>query len=170
MATIFMKYGAVVKGSATAESGDPAANYGKDGWIDLTSLSYNVERAVAQGAASSTNREASAPQISEFSIAKDLDKSSPLLFKESVLGKPVEVILHLCSPQTDGKMLWWAQFKLQNAIIQNYTVKGDAEGTPSEDIQVRFTKVNFVFKIMDEKGQAKQQIPFGYDLAKNMME
>jgi len=168
MATLFMKYPGV-KGSATAESGDAAFNYQGDKWCDLTSLSYNVERAITQNAAQSTNREASAPTISEFSVSKDMDLSTAALFQQSVVGKPVQVELHLCAPQNDGKMLWWARFSLINCIIQNYTVKGDAEGTPSEDLQLRFTKVDFCFKVISEKGTETTQYKFGYDLAKNVM-
>lgn len=168
MATLFMKYPGI-KGSATAESGDASANYATDKWMDLTSLSFSVERAVTQGAALSTNREASAPTISEFSVSKDMDLATAALFQASVVGKPVQVDIDLCAPQNDGKMLWWGRFNLMNCIIQNYTVKGDAEGTPSEDLQLRFTLVKFIFKVMDEKGAQNKQIAFQYDLAKNLL-
>jgi type VI secretion system secreted protein Hcp len=168
MATIFLKWPGF-SGSATAEGTDD--KYG-GGWIDASSLSFNVERTIKQGSSNATNREAAHPVISQFTVGKTVDKASPKLFEQSVIGKPQEVKIHLCSPAPDGKMRKYAAYTLVNCIISQYKITGEADGAPKEELQLAWTKINFEFLMFmaDNKSpKPGSPIKFGYDLAKNVI-
>ena len=168
MATIFLKWPGF-KGSATAEgSGE---TYDK-GWIDASSLSYNVERTIKQGTSGATNREAAHPVISQFTVAKNVDMASPKLFIESVTGKPQEVKIHLCSPDKDGKMRLYSGYTLQNCLISQYKITGEADGQPKEELTLAWSKVEFRFVMFESDNmtaKAGSPVTFSYDLAKNII-
>lgn len=164
MATIFLKW-PKIKGSATAAGESEQYD---SGWIDASSASFSVERTVKQGVATSTNREAAHPVISKISVAKALDKASVYLFQESVVGKPQEVLIHLCSPNAQGKMRPYAIYKLTNCIISQFKMSGEAEGTPKEELQLAWTKIEFEFKQASEDNKSLTSTKIGYDLAKNI--
>jgi type VI secretion system secreted protein Hcp len=167
MATLMAKWPGEIKGSATAEG---AKVQYKDGWIDCSSLAFNVERSIKQGAAAATNREAAHPVISQVTLGKTSDLASTLLFQESVVGKPKLVEIHACSSASDGKMRPWMIIKLTNCIIAQFKQSGEADGMPKEELSLAWTKIEFEFKIYDESNTKElKNIPFGYDLALNKM-
>src|SRR5437016_14411970 len=75
---IYMKF-ASINGAVTTE--------GFSKWIELDSFHWGVGRSLGTGARGSLSREHSEPTISEVTVTKATDKSSPKIFLEALAGK-----------------------------------------------------------------------------------
>ena len=62
---------------------------GRSGWMDLGSFQFGAGVGISFGTGSS-NREASAPSLSEVTLTKDMDRLSPSLFSALTQGKPFD--------------------------------------------------------------------------------
>lgn len=165
MATVYMEIIPPVLeggGSVTAE--------GYPGWMELSSLSSTVERAIKQSAETATNREAAHPQIQAISCSRMADVATPGMFQWSVLGKPRKVKIHLCMPGEKGKPIPYTKYELDNCILSKFVLKDDAEGAPSEDFELSFSKIAFEFQVYDELGGATEGPKrCAYDLVLNKL-
>lgn len=89
---IYMKFQGI-DGDVTAE--------GHKKWIDLGSLQWGVGRGSVRRPAQAAERESSAPSISEVTVTKMMDKTTPLLFTEALIGDGKKVEIHLVKTSKD---------------------------------------------------------------------
>jgi type VI secretion system secreted protein Hcp len=151
-------------------NGDVSAKNYKH-WINLESFNFSVKRTLSTRPGRVVDREGTRPSISEITIAKHTDKSSPLLFGEACTGqaKP-NVKIVFCT--TNDSLSPYLEYTLSNVIVSSYTVNTRTESDdkdnkthhPHEIITLNFDKVEMKFTPFDEKHQAQSPIPSGYDL------
>jgi len=111
---IYMSYGSV-KGSVTTE--------GFDKWIELNSFQWGVGRAIGTAARGSTTREHSEPSLSEITVTKVMDTSSPKLFLDAVGGKLDNKVQIKFTTTAKGKVETFLTFELENTGISGYSMK-----------------------------------------------
>ncbi len=131
-------------------------------WLDVSSLQWGMGRAITTKAGAVTNREASEPSVSEITITKLMDSSSPKFFVESctgAAGKKVEI--HLVTTGSPGNT--YAQYTLTNALVSSYSMSSGGD-RPSESVSISFTKVEYKFTPYDDKNKAGTPIAVSYDL------
>ncbi len=145
-----------IKGKVTAK--------GHEDWIDISSLQWGVGRAISSSIGSSADREASKPSISEVSVTKMMDISSPLIFTEACIGKGKVVKINLCTTGSD-QIQTYMEYTLEDCMISGYSVSSGGD-RPSESISLSFTKMEMKFIPYDDSGKASSPIPAGYDLMK----
>ncbi len=135
-------------------------------WIELQSMQFGVSRSISPPSGGSSNREASAPSISEISITKKMDKSSPSLFLNAVGGSGTieTVTLELVDSATSQVMY---RLTLNDVLVSSQSNSGSADTgseRPTETISLNFTKIKMEYFVVDSKGSTA--IPaVGYDLA-----
>jgi type VI secretion system secreted protein Hcp len=149
-----MKYGAV-KGDVSAEG-----HLGSDGWVELTSFKYSVGRSICMPTGNSTNRESSAPRISEIIVTKPSDVSTPGFLEASLHGEGVDVQIDFCKTDKD-KLEVWQYYKLSNAMISGFSVQGT-----NETLVLSFTKIEHGYNQMDATNAAGDTPKFAWDIAK----
>jgi type VI secretion system secreted protein Hcp len=133
---IYMKY-PEIKGPSTVDS------Y-KD-LILLDSLSFDVERNIADAHRKDKNREASEPSIGQVHVTKTMCIASAKLFIESVasdLKNDVEITF---TTTTAKKTTEFLSYKLANTGISRYGVSAGPDGIPVEHITLNFTKLEMKF-------------------------
>ncbi len=150
---IYMKY-ASIKGNVSAE--------GHADWIECDSLQFGVGRAISMMVGKQTNREASNPSVSEVTLSKTMDDSSPYLFQESLKGKGEQVILHVTKTGTD-KIEEIVEFKLEAVLVSSYSLSSGGD-RPHESLSLSFTKIEMKYIVWDENHAKTSQIPVSYDL------
>jgi type VI secretion system secreted protein Hcp len=131
-------------------------------WLDVSSLQWGMGRAISTKSGATTNREASEPSVSEVTISKLMDSSSPKLFVESctgAAGKKVEI--HLVTTGSPGNT--YAAYTLTNALVSSYSMSTGGD-RPSESVSISFTKVEYKFTPYDDKNKAGTPIAVSYDL------
>ncbi|HUH49770.1 MAG TPA: type VI secretion system tube protein Hcp [Mycoplana sp.] len=151
---IYLKYDGI-DGEATQE------NHKK--WVDVDSLSFGLARAISTPAGSTANREASEPSVSEITIVKQMDGSSPKLFTESAtgnVGKKAQI--HLVSTGSPGNT--YVEYTLTNALISGYNISTGGD-RPTESVSISFTKIEYKFIPYDDKNKAGTPVTVSYDLS-----
>jgi type VI secretion system secreted protein Hcp len=132
-------------------------------WIDIGSFQFGIGRAISHGIGSTANREASEPSISEITVTKTMDSSSPKLFTESVTGAAGKTIkIDLVSTGSPGNT--YATYTLTNSLISGYSVSTGGD-RPSESISISFTKIEFKLTPFTSDGKAGSPVAVNYDLS-----
>jgi len=144
-----------IKGKVTAK--------GHEEWIDASSLQWGVGRAISSAVGTSADREASKPSISEVSITKLMDESSPMIFTEACVGKGKKVLIDLCTVGSD-QIDTYMSYELEECMISGYSVSTGGD-RPSESISLSFTKMTMKFTPYDKNGKPASPLPAGYDMA-----
>ena len=151
---IYVKYGSL-KGDATHEDH-------KD-WLDVGSLQWGVGRAIMTPSGSTKNREASEPSVSEVTITKMMDASSPSFFTEAVTGhKGVEVKIDLVSTGSPGRT--YATYTLTDSLVSGYSMSSGGD-RPSESISINFSKIEYKYIPSKTENSEGNQTVVSYDLA-----
>jgi type VI secretion system secreted protein Hcp len=131
-----MKYDGI-DGSVTAA--------GHEKWIELQSCQMGVNRHVTNPTGRGENREAATPAVSEIVVTKDLDGSSPNLFRASLWGEGKTVKIDFCTTDKD-KFEPYLQLELENTLVSSYSVSGhggDSNARPMESLALNFTKITY---------------------------
>lgn len=154
---IYLKLGDI-KGEVTAE--------GFVDQIECHSMQFGVGRAIHTPVGAVTNREASAPSISEVTLSKALDKSSIALFTEAVVGKKEKALTaEITITKTGGTALEKiAVYKLTNTMISGYSISTGGD-RPSESLSLNFTKIEIEVTSEGASGDDGSPVRASYDLA-----
>jgi type VI secretion system secreted protein Hcp len=150
---LYMKYGSI-KGSVTTE--------GFKDWIELESFHWGVGRAVGTAARGATSREHSEPSISEITVTKRSDVSSPKLFLDAVAGKLDSKVEIKFTTTTKGKVETFLAYKLENTGVSGYSMSSGGD-MPVESLSLNFTKISETFTGHDP-GIGGSPETVGYDL------
>lgn len=151
---IYVKYDGI-DGEATHESHKK--------WLDVASIQWGVGRGISTPAGSTANREASEPSVSEVTLTKLMDASSPKFFTEACVGAVgKKVVIHLVTTGSPGNT--YAEYALTNALVSAYSMSSGGD-RPSESISISFTKMEFKFIPYDDKNKAGTPIAVSYDIS-----
>jgi len=152
---IFLKYGSI--------SGEVTATGYKE-WIEVNSLQWGVGRGISSGVGGGSKREATAPSVSEVTMTKSLDVSSPLLLKEAIGGKAVDVKIELTQTDGAGKHVAYQKYILTNTLISGYSLSSGGD-RPSESFSLNFTKFDSEYLNVDDKFASKSTGHVIYDIS-----
>ena len=155
---LFMQFGAL-KGEVTQETH-------KD-WIEINSLQWGVGRGIGSGVGGGSLRESSAPSVSEITVTKVMDVSSPLLLKEALGGKAVQVKIEITQTDDSGKHVSFQKYVLTNTLISGYSISSGGD-RPSESLSLNFTKFDSEYINIDDqfKGVTTGHVVYDIQLAK----
>lgn len=152
---IYVKYDGI-EGDVTHES--------HKNWIDVSSLQFGVGRAISTPSGRAANRESSEPSISEITMTRELDKSSPKLFIEAVTGKVGrKVQIDFVSTGSPGNI--YLTYTLTDTMVSGYSVSANGNDRPTESISLNFAKIEMKYTPHDANHKAQAPIAAFYDLA-----
>jgi type VI secretion system secreted protein Hcp len=156
---IFLKYG-TIDGETTQKTHEK--------WIEVNSFQFGVGRGISSGVGGGSKREASAPSVSEITLTKTFDISSPLLLKEAVGGKAVTAKIEMTQTDNSGKHVSFQKYILTETLISGYSVSSGGD-RPSESISLNFTKFDSEYLNIDSKFASKTTGHVIYDIAKSVL-
>ncbi len=143
-----------IKGNVTTD--------GYTDWVEVSSLQWGTGRAIMTETGKICDREGSTPTFSEISLTKDMDKSSPYIFTESVAGISKPVDIHILRTEAGGTTAY-VQYELENCLISSYSVSSGGD-KPTESFSLNFTKIIMKYIPGKEDHTADAPIPAGYDI------
>jgi type VI secretion system secreted protein Hcp len=159
----YLKYGTILGESMAT------GHLGSAGWIEIGSVQWGAGRAISTPVGASSKREASAPSISEVTVTKMMDSTSPLLAQEALIGKAVTANIELVETGSD-QLNTFLTINLTNCMISGYSMSSGGD-RPSESLSLNFTKIEFIYQGYDDqhKVDTNKKKSFIYDLtaAKN---
>lgn len=142
-----------IDGEAVAEA--------HEGWINIESVQFSAQREI-----SPDTREASRPQISDLVVTKRVDKSSPKLFTEAVMGAPGKTaIVHFTKPVASGNEEVYMKFILSDILVSSLSTSGGE--LLSESVSVSFPKVEIHYIPFDQAGTPQKPVIATYDVTKD---
>jgi len=156
---IFLKYGDI-KGETTQVTHKE--------WIEINSFQFGVGRGISSGVGGGSKREATAPSVSEITMTKTMDISSPLLLKDAVGGKAVTAKIELTQTDNSGKHVSFQKYILTNALISGYSLSSGGD-RPSESLSINFTKIDSEYLDIDDKFASKTTGHVIYDIAESKL-
>ena len=150
---IYMKYTSV-DGDVTAE--------GHEKWIEVNSLQFGVGRGITAPVGGSSDREASAPTVSEIVVTKPTDIATVKLLNEALEGEGQDVTIDFC--KTDkGKLNVYLSYTLNNTLISGYSTSSGGD-RPMESVSLNFTKIQCRDVSLGAKNEDGAPATVGYDL------
>ena len=150
---IYMKY-ASIKGPVTTD--------GFKDWIELHSFQWGAGRAIGSALGTDVSRESSNPSLSEVTVTKATDVSSPKLFLDSVAGKLDSKVTIKFTTTTKGKVETFLTYELENTGLSHYSMSSGGEA-PMESLSLNYTKITETFTGHDP-GISGSPETVGYDL------
>ena len=150
---IYMKYGSI-KGAVTTD--------GFKDWIELSSFQWGVGRSIGTAARGSISREHSEPSLSEVSVTKLSDLSTPKLFLDAVAGKLDNKVTIKFTTTAKGDVETFLTYEMENTGLSHYSLSSGGD-MPMESMSLNFTKITEQFSGMDPGVSGTPEI-VGYDL------
>ncbi len=152
---VYMKY-AAINGDVTTES------YTQ--WIELHSVQWGVGRGIAMQSGSGEGRESSLPSLSEVTITKDYDISSPDLLKEALSGAAKDVDIAFVRTNSAGSGSdKYLEIKMKDVIMSGLSMSSGGD-KPTESISLNYSSVSFVSVPMKDDGSSGTQSVVNFDL------
>jgi type VI secretion system secreted protein Hcp len=143
--------------------GIPGPSTSKSGAIDILSFSFGASNTSVIGAGSSGGEaRAGRANLSDVSVMKVLDKTSPLLFDHCTSGdylKKVDILYD--KPMGAGQEDYF-KIHMEDALITSIQLSGSHEN-PVESISFAFSKVKVSYN-PEENGALKGYIDKGFDV------
>ena len=151
---IYMQYG-TIKGDVTA--------HGHKDWIEVNSFQWGVGRGITSPTGGSSDRESSAPSVSEIVVTKSEDKATVDLLNDALQGEGVDVTIDFC--KTDkGKLETYLEYVLNDTLISGFSTSSGGD-RPSESLSLNFTKIMCKDTSMGAKNETGDPSSVTYDLA-----
>lgn len=141
--------------------GDVTAS-GHEGWMECQSLQWGVGREIRTPTGGSQERESSAPSVSDVTVTKLMDKSTPALFTEACVGKSKRVRIDLV--QSGDQLETYLSYTLTNSLVSGYSISS-AGDRPTESISFNFTKIEMKYTPYDIQHNPGSPIHAGYDIS-----
>jgi type VI secretion system secreted protein Hcp len=150
---IYMKYGSI-NGAVTTK--------GYEKWIELISFRWGTGRGIGTAARGAQTRESSEPTISEVTVQKAMDASSPNMFVEAVAGQLNATVKISFTTTTKNTITEYLQYELTNTGLSGYSVSSSGD-LPTEVLTLNFTKVQITYKGTDPSISSTPNT-VGYDM------
>jgi type VI secretion system secreted protein Hcp len=124
-------------------------------WINLLSFSHSITR---DDTSSGSTRTRASATLGDVVVVKELDKSSPKIAESALVGKTFPKIeFHLTS--SAGTYL---QYELKNVMVTSYSISGDADDRPTEEISLNFEEIKVTYTEMDSQGNKKGNVEYSW--------
>jgi len=108
-------------------------------WIACTSVSWNIERTFSESAKAGTmDVNVGVADIPPISVNKSLDVASTYLMAAGIAGGSMgkEAKLHFLFATPEGQQKLFLEFKLNNPIIASWSISGDEDERPTEEVSI----------------------------------
>jgi type VI secretion system secreted protein Hcp len=150
---IYVQY-AAIKGDVTEST--------HAGWIEVNSFQWGVGRGISSPTGGSSDREASAPSVSEIVVTKPMDLATTNVLDEALEGEGKDVTIDFC--KTDkGQLVVYLSYVMNNTMISGYSLSSGGD-RPQESLSFNFTKIACTAKTVDPTNAEGSPATVTYDI------
>jgi type VI secretion system secreted protein Hcp len=138
------------------------------GWIECTSVNWSIHQPKSATASTGGGHTAERAELSEISISKLVDLSSPILAQTCACGKTIpKAKLEFQRADGGGKPIKYLEVELENVLIGHIAPSFGEGALPMESIGLKFSKVKWKYTQQKIAGGASGNTSGGWDLATN---
>lgn len=143
--------------------GVPGASTSKKDYIDVMSFSFgaSMQHVIGHASAGGESRVGRA-NLSDLTIMKALDKTSPLLFENCVTGKIIKKVDLVYDKPVGDKQDDYYKISMENVLITSVQNSGSSEN-PTESISFAFDKIKVSYN-PEDKGKLQGWVEKGFDV------
>lgn len=105
--------------------------------------------------------------LTEFTISKTYDSSSPTIFKYCCTGKHIASVLITLRGANEKKETYLT-YTLTDVVVGSVSWGHGGDVRPSETVSLRYAKVAVVYTPYDNAGTKKPDVKAGWDTMKNV--
>lgn len=122
-----------------------------DGYFTAESFGFGVERELADSAKGGTaDVNIGIGELQECTISKSMDSASAYLARKAISGSSCKTAeIKFVEAITDDKNVRhnvvYLNFKLDNVFVKSWSMSGDADDRPSEEVALWYNKIGFVY-------------------------
>lgn len=154
-AAAYMKLGDI-KGESTAK--------GHEGWIVLDSMQFgidNTQKKFPKGEKGGTEDiNIGIGELQECTISKSMDAASAHLAQFAINGNSpglAEIEFTTIDPRT-GEEVTYLKYKLDRVFVKSWSVSGDADDRPTEEVAFYYNKIAFAYQEQGEEGPKETHV------------
>lgn len=135
--------------------------------IEVLSYNHGIVQPSAGSRSSAGGATTGRSEHHDFTITKEIDKASPLLYVKCSDGSHIEnVVLTLCRAGGTTPVPFM-EFKLSECVVSNVAPSGSKEGLPIETVSFNYGKIEWTYTAQKRKdGQGGGKTTGAYDLTK----
>lgn len=138
------------------------------GWIECTSISWNIHQPKSATASTSGGHTAERAELSEISISKLVDLASPALAQLCACGKTIpKAKIEMQRADGDGQPIKYFEVELENVLVAHLAPHFAGGGFPAESLGLKFSKVRWKYTQQKIGGGTNGNTAGGWDLASN---
>jgi type VI secretion system secreted protein Hcp len=156
-AAVFMKFDGI-----DGESHDAAQR----GAIDVLSWSWGASNPGSHAGGGGGG--AGKVIMTDVTVTKELDKSSPRLMLACARGELIREAVLICRDSGD-EAVEYLKITFSDILVSSYSVSGSGDGDarPTESISFNFTRIEIEYVPVDAKGTPQEPVRASWDLVTN---
>lgn len=124
---------------------------GFDAYFTAESFSFGVERELADSAKGGTEDvNIGLGELQECSISKSMDTASAQLARRAISGSScktadIKFLEAIIDTDEKSKNVCYLAFQLDNVFIKSWSMSGDADDRPTEEVALWYNKIAFKY-------------------------
>lgn len=145
-----------------------AADTNHRGWIDVVDLSWGTRRSITSRASTRSDRESGNAEMSELTLTRFMDRTTPALFREACCGKGKTVTLAMTRTGDGNGAEAFNAYTLTHALVSGYEMDANAQ-----DVTRPLETITLTFRVLEQRyiphdgGNALPPVVVGFDTATN---
>ncbi|NNM03222.1 MAG: HYR domain-containing protein, partial [Nitrosopumilus sp.] len=136
--------------------------------IVVGSLGFEIDRIISESGKGGTGDiNIGIGEISEISMAKQLDLASSDIFKNSVSGNSIGDVKISLLTSTDEKPIVYLEYILHNSFVKDWQTSSNSDDRPDEEFSLFFNKIEATYTPIGLDGKPGTPVTECWDKVKN---
>lgn len=132
--------------------------------IELESFSWAVHQTTTMHSGT-TGGSAGKAIVNDISFSKKVDKTSPILLQNCLMGTHYKEIILSLRKVTGGVQMPFLIFTMNDCILSSYSTGGSHHSEElSESMSINFARIKMEYVVQDAKGQATGKTTASWDI------
>jgi len=138
-----------VKGDCQIPGFDGTSKSENKEYFTVTSFTFGVQRELEESAKSGTaDLNIGVGELQECTMSKSMDNASSTLARKAISGSSVgtvevKFVEAITKDDSTPVNVVYLRFKLDNAFVKSWSISGDSDGRPTEDVALWYNKIAF---------------------------
>ncbi len=146
--------------------------YNDGNWFIADSFSFGVEREMKESGEKGGTEDINigVGELQECTISKSMDWASPQLSQFAINGNTAGLaeinFVEVAGAGATGEPFCYLKYKLERAFVKSWSVSGDADDRPTEEVAFYYNKIAFKYAKTNDGKTFNQSAEMAWDNTK----